>query len=252
MLSNRYPTTNPWGTGIPGAPVTIIETNNTLNHPTGPEYQFSVGEGMCMRGMQELHVNAHAGAVVLTVLSRSGTYTLKEDLHLATPPPHPSEPPITNINPLSIQPHPVIAGTKISIVESKSGDNTLPLHRNVNITSTKDTQNSATDSQISADTDERSSNDKTNTSGSLGSRKGDYTGEKFGDGNTSLAPLSGKSIRKKPKNSIAKSNSSFVSRIITHELLTKRLAERNQDDLMVFANVNRAFNWLDLGSPIKV
>ena len=44
MLATRYPTTNAYG-GIPGAPVPVIETNNTIRNPTGPEYQFSVGEG---------------------------------------------------------------------------------------------------------------------------------------------------------------------------------------------------------------
>ena len=75
--------------------------------------------------------------------------------------------------------------------------------------------------------------------------------EKFGGANLSLAASSGKGP-KKPKNSITKSNSSFVSRIITHEHLPKRLVERNAEDLLVFANVNRAFNWLDMGFTNKV
>ena len=58
--------------------------------------------------------------------------------------------------------------------------------------------------------------------------------------------------RKKPKNNIVKSNSSFVSRIITHEHLTKRLSDRSPEGLLVFANVNRAFNFLDMGSQTKV
>ena len=55
----------------------------------------------------------------------------------------------------------------------------------------------------------------------------------------------------KPKNNIVKSNSSYVSRVIPHEALQKRLSERSQDGLMAFANVNRAFMWLDLSSDIK-
>ena len=50
----------------------------------------------------------------------------------------------------------------------------------------------------------------------------------------------------KPKNNIVKSNSSYVSRVIPHEALQKRLSERSQDGLMAFANVNRAFMWLGL------
>ena len=52
----------------------MIETNNQLSNP---EDQFLVGEG---------------------------TYVLKEDLHLATPPPHPSEAPVINPNPLATTP----------------------------------------------------------------------------------------------------------------------------------------------------
>ena len=54
----RYPNGQLY-TGMPGG--ALLETNNTLDHPTGPEYQLVVGEG---------------------------TYVLRDDMHLATPPPH--------------------------------------------------------------------------------------------------------------------------------------------------------------------
>lgn len=57
--------------------------------------------------------------------------------------------------------------------------------------------------------------------------------------------------RRKPKNNIIKSSSSFVSRVITHDSTTKRLADRNPDGLFAFANINRAFQWLDLSSKNK-
>jgi hypothetical protein len=57
--------------------------------------------------------------------------------------------------------------------------------------------------------------------------------------------------RRKPKNNIVKSNSSFVSRVIPHEGLTKRLQEHSPDGLFAFANINRALQWLDLSSPTK-
>lgn len=43
----RYPGTagGAWGSGMPGS-VPIIETNNSISHPSGTEYQFSVGEGI--------------------------------------------------------------------------------------------------------------------------------------------------------------------------------------------------------------
>jgi hypothetical protein len=67
--------------------------------------------------------------------------------------------------------------------------------------------------------------------------------------------LSGKDAakRKKPKNNIAKNNSTFVSKIVIFpETLAKRLAERNSEDMFAFANINRALNWLDMGSIMKV
>jgi hypothetical protein len=76
----------------------------------------------------------------------------------------------------------------------------------------------------------------------------------FGEGNSLLAPTSQKDVhkRRKPKNNMAKSNSSFISRVINHEALSKRLQDRPRDGLFAFANVNRAFQWLDLSSPMKV
>ena len=74
----------------------------------------------------------------------------------------------------------------------------------------------------------------------------------FGEGNTSLIGTSkdaGK--RRKPKNNIAKSNSSFISRCIVSENLAKRLQDRPADGYFAFANINRAFQWIDLSSPQK-
>lgn len=76
----------------------------------------------------------------------------------------------------------------------------------------------------------------------------------FGEGNTSLTQSNTKDAgkRKKPKNNMTKSNSSFISRVIAHETLSKRLQDRPSDGLFAFANINRAFQWLDLSSPSKV
>lgn len=76
----------------------------------------------------------------------------------------------------------------------------------------------------------------------------------FGESNSLLAPAAQKdaSKRRKPKNNMTKSNSSFISRVINHEALPKRLQERPRDGLFAFANINRAFQWLDLSSPTKV
>ncbi|PIG89784.1 Rho GTPase 1 [Aspergillus arachidicola] len=73
------------------------------------------------------------------------------------------------------------------------------------------------------------------------------------DGNPALAAIPTKDglKRRKPKNNIIKSSSSFVSRVITHEASSKRLNDRNPDGLFAFANINRAFQWLDLSSKNK-
>jgi predicted esterase len=57
--------------------------------------------------------------------------------------------------------------------------------------------------------------------------------------------------RRKPKSNIVKSNSSFVSRVIPHESLSKRLQEHDPNGLYAFANVNRALQWLDLSTENK-
>ncbi|KAJ5899555.1 hypothetical protein N7495_004299 [Penicillium taxi] len=170
-----------------GMAVPVIETNNTVTHP----------EGGCPLQMGE------------------GTYTLKDDLLLATPPPHPSEAPIINPNPLSTVPTPPTCGVKLSLV-------------------------------------------------TLDPRKKPPTFMKaispvpqFGDGNPALAPpaqpVKDKDVlkRRKPKNNIIKSSSSFVSRVITHETSAKRLSERDPNGVFAFANINRAFQWLDLSSAQK-
>lgn len=75
----------------------------------------------------------------------------------------------------------------------------------------------------------------------------------FGESNTALTPGLNKDAlkRRKPKNNIVKSNSSFVSRVITHDNLSKRLTERDPGGSFAFVNINRAFQWLDLSSPSK-
>lgn len=149
----------------------------------------------------------------LTYNTTIGTYTLKEDLLLATPPPHPSEAPILNPNPLATLPTPPTCGVKLSLI-------------------------------------------------SLDPRKKPPTFLKttapaplFGEGNPALAapapPSKDALKRRKPKNNIIKSSSSFVSRVITHETSAKRLSDRDPNGVFAFANINRAFQWLDLNSAQK-
>lgn len=57
--------------------------------------------------------------------------------------------------------------------------------------------------------------------------------------------------RKKPKNNVTKSNSSFISRVIVNDSLSRRLTDRPNDGIFAFANINRAFQWLDMSSTTK-
>lgn len=143
-----------------------------------------------------------------------GTYTLQDDLHLATPPPHPSEAPIVNPNPLATELRPPTCGVKLSLVSVGNRNNKAPpllRHNNHGVPV-------------------------------LGEWNPAVVGMPTRDGGLK---------RRKPKNNIVKSSSSFVSRVITHDSCARRLAERNPDGLFCFANINRAFQWLDLGSKQK-
>lgn len=57
--------------------------------------------------------------------------------------------------------------------------------------------------------------------------------------------------RKKPKTSLTKNNSSFISRTIVAENLSKKLAERGADELFFWVNIGRSFHWFD-ASPAAV
>ena len=75
----------------------------------------------------------------------------------------------------------------------------------------------------------------------------------FGESNSLLGPVVSKDAlkRRKPKNNIIKSNSSFVSRVIPHDNLAKKLTERDQAGTLALVNINRAFQWLDLSAAVK-
>jgi len=204
----------------------MIETNNILSHPSGPEYQFAVGEGL---------------------------YVLKDDLHLATPPPHPSEAPIVNPNPLATTPQAATAGTKLTLV-SLDVRPLAPALSKITSRSAGGVQQSIQEhpeeSKVSSDLRESSEAGRVNSSDAPLSLS---SAPAFGEGNTLLNPANppkDSNKRRKPKNNMAKSNSSFISRVIVHESLNKKLVA--QDPMFAFANINRAFQWLDLSSPAKV
>lgn len=174
-----------------------------------------------------------------------GLYTLKEDLHLATPPPHPSEAPVVNPNPLSTAPQPATAGTKISLVGLDVQPPPPAFYK-------------ATPRPGGVQQSIQEHPNESKSSSSL--RQSDdgpvlvSHAPAFGEGNVLLAPPVTKDSnkRRKPKNNMAKTNSSFISRVIVSDTLNKRLADRPTGGIFAFANINRAFQWLDLSSPSKV
>ena len=210
-------------TGVPGGGP-LLETNNILTHPTGPEYELVVGEG---------------------------TYVLRDDLHLATPPPHPSDAPQPNNNPLLTTIDPPRVGTKLSIAVIAPRK---PPARGLFRTTTSQSSRSQVPQSIQEEAQSPRS-DAGSISNGFGSSAYYTQAPTFGDSNPALqpAPVKGKKAgeRIKPKNNIVKSNSSYVSRVIPHEALARRIVERSPDGLFVFANVNRAFMWLDLSSDVK-
>jgi hypothetical protein len=241
----RYP-----AGGYPGQqPGQLIETNNSITHPTGPEHQLVVGEGTFSSSILYLQVFTYTAMI--------GTYVLRDDLHLATPPPHPSEAPVNNPNPLATTVSPPTRGTKLSLVAlAPRQPSQSQLYRFGTRNSTR-TQFPPSIQESPHETNSQASD--VGSHGANGIVSSPLDGLRtpiFGEGNAALAVVNGKDSkdplkRRKPKSNIVKSNSSFVSRVIPHEALAKRLQEHNPNGLYVFANINRAFQWLDLTSPTK-
>lgn len=218
----RYPTQAAYNAAVGAGHIPpMIETNNILSNP---EDQFLVGEG---------------------------TYVLKEDLHLATPPPHPSEAPIINPNPLATNPQPATAGTTISLLNLDARPPPF-MYRGISATALGH-------ASIQEHPNEDTSRDPT-LSGSEGRANSSEaprslgSAPAFGEGTALLTPQNPKDAgkKKKPKNNMTKSNSSFISRVIVHETLSKRMQDRPIDGLYAFANINRAFQWLDMSASSKV
>ncbi|TRX95580.1 hypothetical protein FHL15_003538 [Xylaria flabelliformis] len=224
----RYPTQAAYNAAVAAGHVApMIETNNILSTP---EDQFLVGEG---------------------------TYVLKEDLLLATPPPHPSEAPVINPNPLATNPQPATVGTKVSLLSLESRRPPPAFYRLAataalpgSIAEHPNEWRLSNDAKLSSDGEGRG----TSVSDVGGPNSATaVSAPAFGDGNALLAPERFKdpNKRRKPKNNMTKSNSSFISRVIINEAFSKKMADRSNDGVFAFANINRAFQWLDFSSPTK-
>ena len=201
----------------------LAEMSNVLTHPSGPEYQLSVGEG---------------------------TYFLQDNLHLATPPPHPQEAPIVSSNPLATTPNPPKAGIKLSICITSPRKSSPQLYRQASVSTRS---NLGTYSIKEHEKESRSSHDTSSDGATPQFPSSSVSGRTpvFGENNIALTPLAGKEgvKRKKPKTNLVKSNSQFISRVIPHDQLSKRLQEHKAEGIFLFANIDRAYQWLDLSSP---
>ncbi|KAF3491312.1 uncharacterized protein GIQ15_00829 [Arthroderma uncinatum] len=199
-----------------GLPVPIIEVINVIKHPEGG-CPLQVGEG---------------------------TYELRDDVHLATPPPHPSEPPVINPNPLATGPTPPTVGMKLSLVTLKSRRSGAQLYKT-------NTRSSVTSDLRSVDESDSGGRPSTEPhANGIASQA-----PPFGEGSLPLASNGGRdtsgSKRRKPKNNILKSGSSFISRVILQDSMLKKVSERSHESPFVFANLNRSFQWLDYSLPSK-
>lgn len=130
------------------------------------------------------------------------------------------------------------------------------LHRSSTGDSDKSVQSSGAQRSGEAEDSSEKGSSSTGTKGNL--HENDTTlPPSFGDGNSALiAPASkdGRDVSKKgkPKNNILKSNSTFISKVSLHDLLSRRLQEHRHDGSYVIANFSRAMQWLDISSTLKV
>lgn len=190
------------------------------------------------------------GPILFPAHSIAGTYVLREQIHLSVPPPHPQEAPSVNINPLASTLTSATAGTKLSFC-IVSPHKVSPHMYKINAGGTR--SNLGTYSITESEKESRDSHDLA-SNGLTGSTLTPAPARRapaFGGDNYLLIPIGGKEgpKRKKPKSSLMKSSSTYISRVMVHEGLNKRLQDHNPEGLFVFGNVNRALSWLDLSSP---
>jgi catabolite repression protein CreC len=218
-----------------------MDTHNIIERLTEQEYNLVVGEG---------------------------TYKLRESVLLATPHPHPSEAPSQPPNPLDTSKKPPTSGTQLSlaILGPKGAALALQLKQQLYLNTrpaTPDSEESPlstheTNSQTEVKSNSRSSDyNGSNNKEPLSDIDASTAAPIFGQDNPALASNTAAkdtkegAKKKKPKNGMIKTNSSFISRVHPMDGLTKKLNERDQDGVLAFANINRAFLWLDISNLQK-
>jgi len=174
--------------------------------------------------------------------SMVGIYVLRDDFQLGSIPPHPSQSLVPNTNVLDTKSTPQTAGTKLSLAILTPSRLPTPPRTHKPLRPYEGTIREAVNE--GSDTN----------AGSLAHlASGNLKAFMFGgDNNGDQKDIRDVMKRKKPKSNITKSSSSFISRVIPHDVLAKRLQEHQPDGIYAFANVNRAMLWLDLSSQHKV
>lgn len=192
-----------------------------------------------------MKVNLLVCAVNPALNGLQGTYVLRDDLRLAAPPPHASEIPSANPNPLAITSAPPTRGVKLSLCvvgSRRNSPKSFKVHRP-----------NSTVSDLGAwsikEQDETSNSRNSESDGTAAGPSAPRT-PIYGEVDPSVTPVVGKdaSKRRKPKTSLIKSNSSFISRVLAHDSMSKRIQDHDPQGLFAFASFNRAFEWLDLSS----
>ena len=175
-----------------------------------------------------------------------GVYSAVEELELAHPAPHPSEP-AANPNPLTPQAAVLSSGMHLSMVSLKersamtrigSGLEQIPGSPSIEQDGEEEggplSQSQAIDMPA-----------RTPTMADFAPLSPQLTTT---TGGSSVFDINGR--RKKRNGTSANGTSStFVSRAITDPNITARLAERNAEDYFIFTNVSRCLSWLDMGAP---
>jgi catabolite repression protein CreC len=185
-----------------------------------------------------------------------GIYQLRDSLFLATPPPHPSEASTQPQNPLDTTRKPPTAGSKISLASlAPKTAALLKPSRTDTPTSESSAPSSHGGSQVERISDS-SIHSNPAASRPLSDIEEPFKSPVFGQDNPALTQVNAKegkdaAKKKKPKNSMVKTNSSYVSRVSPAENLSRRLNEHDPNGIFVFINVNRSFQWLDLSANAK-
>lgn len=208
--------------------------SNTIAHPTGSQFELRTSEGWLRRDPKR--------ESLLTKVFMSGVYVLRDDFQLGAIPPHPSEPLAPNTNVLDTKSIPQTAGTKLSLAILAPSRLPTPPRKHKALGPYEGTIREA----VNESSDTNAGSFAHLASGNL---KAFVFG---GDNNGDQKDIKDVTKRKKPKSNITKSSSSFISRVIPHDVLAKRLQEHQPEGIYAFANVNRAMLWLDLSSQYKV